>query len=816
MKKFFLLLLALGMGLPLGAKQIDETSALAAAKKFCRKGTRLKSVKSASDLELSYTSQRGGNKLFYVFNSKSGNGYVIVSADDCTREVLGYSDNGTFDINNINDNLRYWLSTYEGEIETAIENGIDGSMTEAEVQSANKSRRPVYPLVSARWNQNSPYNDQCPQWSSSYGNCASGCVATAMAQVMYYHKWPATGTGSNSYNATINGSSKSLSMNFANVSFDWDNMTDTYDSRSTAKQRTAVATLMSACGISVNMQYGQSSGTQSGRVTDALIQYFDYDRSARHYTRENYDIDQWEDLIYTDLAAGRPVIYHGQSSGGGHCFVCDGYSEDNYFHFNWGWGGLSDGYFLLTALNPDSQGIGGSATADGFNTSQGVICGIRKQAGTKEVYGLMYGLGDFKCSTSSVSATETSNVSFRLGTGSYAYQSDSHYDAQVALLFGITNTATGETKYYDFIAGTDTPSGYSYNTYQSYYLYGQANLRISARYLNSLANGTYTIQPMYLVRGTNEYKPFGMPVGALSTVQMTVSSTGLTFVNGVTKSPALRVASIDYASNFYVGKPFMVTAELKSENGEYLDDVYMTLSSGSGRFATLVYQSDKIRVAVPSDGNTRTVKFYVEKATLGAGTYTLKLLNAKDQEVYTSSVTVAAAPTEDFVCNVTDCSFGDNNAVNAENMMLTSTINCTQGYFGGTLRALVYDESETKSFGEMSKRNLVIEKGKTVTESQIGQMDLTPNTTYSLVLFGTPADGTATKRLYAMKFRTADPSGINSVVTDEVQHTGLVTVYDIQGRELYKADAEAFDINDVEAKGVLIVRSQAGVTKVVR
>lgn len=814
MKKFFLLLLALGIGLPLGAKQIDETSALATARKFCRKDARLKSVKEASDLVLSYTSQRDGNKLFYVFNSKSGNGYVIVSADDCTREVLGYSENGTFDINNINDNLRYWLSTYEGEIENAIVNDIDGSMTEAEVQRANQNRKPVYPLVSARWNQDSPYNDQCPQWSSSYGNCASGCVATAMAQVMYYHKWPETGNGSHSYSCTINGSAKTLSMNFANVSFDWDNMTDTYNSRSTDAQRRAVATLMSACGISLDMQYGQSSGTQSGRVVDALIQYFDYDRSIRHYTRENYNIDQWEDLIYTDLAAGRPVVYHGQSSGGGHCFVCDGYSQDNYFHFNWGWGGMSDGYFLLTALNPGSQGIGGSSTADGFNTSQGVICGIRKQAGTKAVYGMIYGLGDFKCTTTSVSTTSTGNVAFNLGTTSYAFQSDSHYDAQVALLFAITNDATGATKYFDFRSLSDNPADYSYNSYGSAYLYGQGYLRIPVSYLSALSAGTYTITPMYKVKGEDEYKPFGMPVGALSTVKMTVSSSNLTFTNGVSASAALRVASIDYA-NIYAGKPFMVTADLRSENAEYLDDVYLTISSGSGRFATLVYQSEKIRVAVPKDG-TRTLKIYVDKATLGAGTYTLKLLNAKDQVVYTASVTVTAAPTEDFAWTVTDCSFGDNNAVNAGNMVLTSTINCTQGFFGGKLRAIVYDESETRSFGELSQRNFVIEKGKTVTETNIGSLDLESNTTYTLVLFGTPSDDTATKRLYSMKFRVADPSGINSVVSDEVQHTGLVTVYDIQGRVLYKADAEVFDINDVDAKGVLIVRSQAGVTKMVK
>ena len=116
-------------------------------------------------------------------------------------------------------------------------------------------------------------------------------------------------------------------------------------------------------------------------MVDALIQYFDYDRSIRYYSRDGYEFAEWEDMIYNELASARPVIFSGQSSGGGHCFICDGYNQGGYYHFNWGWGGASDGYFMLTALNPNDQGIGGSSSADGFNQSQGIIINIKKQAG---------------------------------------------------------------------------------------------------------------------------------------------------------------------------------------------------------------------------------------------------------------------------------------------------------------------------------------------------------------------------------------------------------------------------------------------------
>lgn len=207
----------------------------------------------------------------------------------------------------------------------------------------------------------------------------TGCVATAMAQVINYHKYPEKGIGSNSYTTTTSG--LSVSFNFGATTFDWDNMADIYSLSSTAEQKTAVATLMKACGVSVNMDYGTgASGAMSAFVPAALVNYFGYDKATAYRERIWFSGQEWEDLVYNELATVGPVYYGGTTARNeGHAFVCDGYRADGFFHINWGWGGQSNGYFRLSALDPSSHGIGrrqcriqsGSAHSDRRAASEG-------------------------------------------------------------------------------------------------------------------------------------------------------------------------------------------------------------------------------------------------------------------------------------------------------------------------------------------------------------------------------------------------------------------------------------------------------------
>ena len=326
----------------------------------------------------------------YVFNVDNSCGFVIVSNDDRTEAVLGYSDKGSFDPNNIPDNMRAWLQGYADEIAWLNEHPRPAAIKAPRRTSDATIKTPIAPLVQTTWDQGEPYNNLCPYYyEDDYGNisysveqvnddyehCATGCVATAMAQVMKYHKWPEQATKNiPSYSWQGNDMTE-----LAPVAFDWNNMILDYSGNYTNTQATAIATLMKHCGYSLEMDYGPESGSNTDMVANALKTYFDYNsNTVKCVSRSDYSYENWIEIIYYELANGRPITYGGLSSGGGHEFVCDGYQGEDYFHINWGWSGTSDGYFKLSSLNPYDQGIGGSSSTDGFHFGQDAVIGIQK------------------------------------------------------------------------------------------------------------------------------------------------------------------------------------------------------------------------------------------------------------------------------------------------------------------------------------------------------------------------------------------------------------------------------------------------------
>ena len=328
-------------------------------------------------------------KGLYVFNVENNGGFIIVSNDDRTVPILGYSDSGTFDPDNIPANMQAWLQGYADEIAWLQQHGSSATNdnTLKQPRHAPTTKSDIAPLVTTKWNQGAPYNNLCPKYSGN-NRAVTGCVATAMAQVMNYHKWPQSET------TTIPGyTTKSYNLDLTSglpaTTFDWDNMQDTYTSSATGAAATAVATLMQYCGYSVEMDYGPSSGSNTDMVAAALKEYFDYNTNTTKFViRSSYTTAKWTELIYHELANSRPVVYGGMSSGGGHEFVCDGYKYENetdYFHINWGWGGSSDDYFVLSSLNPYEQGIGGSTSNDGFHYGQDAVIGIQPSTSTGNI-----------------------------------------------------------------------------------------------------------------------------------------------------------------------------------------------------------------------------------------------------------------------------------------------------------------------------------------------------------------------------------------------------------------------------------------------
>ncbi len=323
---------------------------------------------------LSYTARDArGMAAAYVFTPADGVGFTILSADDCAVPVLGYSDSGKFDAASMPPAMKWWLEEYGRQIEYASMHGAKSSDSPV---YAPEGWAPVAPLCSTKWNQDAPYNNKAPKLDGV--PCPTGCVATSMAHVVNYFQYPAKMTGIASYLWQDGG--KTIKMNFENVKYDWSLMLDSYTATSPQENADAVAQLMKACGYSVQMNYGSlMSGALSYKIVDALKDNFGYDPGLVYLERGRFSSSEWIKMVYDNIRNIGPIIYNGSSIDGGHSFVCDGYDGKGYFHINWGWGGISDGYYALDLLNPEVQGAGGAL--GGFNYSQDAVFGIQKPTG---------------------------------------------------------------------------------------------------------------------------------------------------------------------------------------------------------------------------------------------------------------------------------------------------------------------------------------------------------------------------------------------------------------------------------------------------
>lgn len=299
----------------------------------------------------------------YVFNNTLRPGFIIIAGDDAAYPVLGYSDTNTFKSENMPENLSNWLDKYVREIYYLRDNEINADETVSKQWQQLESNRVVLRSASemlietALWDQISPYNRFCPK----IGGRASvtGCVATALAIVANHYKWPDKSEGLILYQTATHQISI---YEYLNTVYGWDQMLMEYPSTGvTEEQKDAVATLVYHCGIVSHMDYGtSSSGAYNSTAIRNMVSHMKYDKSARMLMRDWYSSEEWDEIVRRELDKNRPVLYSGLTKmSEGHLFVCDGYTSDGFYHINWGWSGLSNGYFLLSSLNPKYPGTGG-------------------------------------------------------------------------------------------------------------------------------------------------------------------------------------------------------------------------------------------------------------------------------------------------------------------------------------------------------------------------------------------------------------------------------------------------------------------------
>ena len=320
---------------------------------------------------------------YYVFANGEDKGFTIVSGDDRMPEVVGYSAQGTYDPDHLPANYVDFMKAYQETVEALLKGDaqVSGGLAEARQWRAERAgTAAVAPLLGGiKWNQTEPYNNRCPLYDET-NRSVTGCVATAMAQVMMYHQYP------KELKSTIEAyttKSKGIKIPAINTgeTYDWDNMLPDYSKTDySSAQADAVAKLMYHCGAAVKMDYGPSSGAN---VTPAILAtYFGYDADLmQDLTRTCFTLQQWMTLVDNELKAKRPILYSGQSSGGGHEFVCDGSDGKGLYHINWGWGGYQDGYFDLTILQPQKGGAGSGSAVDGYNRDCSMIIGIAPDNG---------------------------------------------------------------------------------------------------------------------------------------------------------------------------------------------------------------------------------------------------------------------------------------------------------------------------------------------------------------------------------------------------------------------------------------------------
>ena len=340
------------------------------------------------------TTRSNEEPAFYVFNRTDAPGFVIVAGDDVAMPIIGYSHTNTFETENMVPNLKKWMQTYRNDILKARKAGIKATAaTRSAWETRSEVGNVVKQLTTAKWDQDTPYNKLTPEVEGV--KAAVGCAATATAIVMKYHEWPPKGIGTlpdYSYR-TASNNTFSVPGHQLGHEYLWDKMLMEYtNGKYTDEEGDAVAQLMYDCGIMIEMQYNVdghgSSGAFAQDIIPAAATYMQYDPNAAYIQSDWIKAEQWIRMLQAEIDANRPILYGGQSNSGGHEFVFDGYTDDNYFSVNWGWSGRSNGYFLISSLDPQTQGSGGS-TGGGFVKYQDAIFGFQPYTENSEPYELL-------------------------------------------------------------------------------------------------------------------------------------------------------------------------------------------------------------------------------------------------------------------------------------------------------------------------------------------------------------------------------------------------------------------------------------------
>lgn len=669
------------------ADNIPEDAARSIASKFITGDNRMRKAQATTTTLSLATTTKG----YYAYNIGKNAGFVLVATDDnVTNTVLGYSDYGTFDANTLPENVRWWLSEYDRQVELAAKlTKQNGGFKIARSGSSDGQDYPLIdPLITSKWNQDSPYNDMCPETNGKHG--LTGCVATALAQIMRYHRWPEKGTGSISYK--WEAGETTLIRDFSSHTYDYDAMTDTYDKNSSQESKDAVALLMADVGYAIQMQYTPDvSNAYNSYGVRGLVNHMGYANGASFQMRNYYSKDEWNDMIYSELAASRPVYYSGRNKDAGHAFVCDGYNGNGYFHFNWGWGGYCDGNFLLTVVDPGSQqGLGGSS--DGYAIDQQVIIGMQRDA--KEVVPNM--TMDNPISITPKKALRTGSATITSAGKNYG-----------SVGFNPIKATLGVK-----VVGNDSSVVYvPSSTTVSLKYWENATDSILTINLSSFPkeNGTYGVYPAYRDDASGKwYDMKHLQNEGVFSLVATVKGDSISFGETSTKMGSVVATdlTVDKKLGAFEKRDFYCDMKISCSDNEFCDNLILGLAKGNKVYAYNMFfcnlsagekQAFSVRITAPE-----------------AGEYTLLALQKVGDGYEDISngvpVTVENAPTG----TVSVTNFSTSTTPYAGNKFtITATVECSKGDYNAPIKAICASAEDGTILGRMGYERVNMTNGET-------------------------------------------------------------------------------------------------------
>lgn len=534
-------------------------------------GTMMMRSMPSAPLTLAYThtDKATNSATVYAFNRGKGDGYILVAADDRAPLILGYADRGSFTAT-MPQSMLGMMESWSNQVVWLA------SHPDCQAAFPLRVANPVAPLLGdITWDQGDPYNRKCPavtqydSWGDPKGTgpAATGCVATALGQIMYYHKWPLVGRDSISYvsegqNGDGDPENINIKVKFEGTQYQWDKMLPKVSKTSPADAIDAVSTLLFHVGASFQSIYGASTGATDVSVAPALMRYFNYDKGINYVKRDYFTTEAWNEMLLKEFAAKRPVAYGGVTRRGeGHFFVLDGVNAEGYWHVNWGWSGMEDGYYLLTLLEPGSQGTGGSSDGSAFHYAQNMITGIQKPVEGSQL--------NYNFTVESVS--ECDKTIGRQETAAITASgvwNDSPNAVKANLGFAMTDSA-GNVVYRQMVKNqVDYPVSY-----------GEKSFKCSFLIPDNIPAGVYYVRPSYQIDADNYASDRFMQSfhGRDCGYRVTVTDNNITWATqGAYKLTILEVHG-DNEGAIESGVTTKITVKVRNEGNEFYGPMYLRM-----------------------------------------------------------------------------------------------------------------------------------------------------------------------------------------------------------------------------------------------